>query len=766
MGRRLLLLVLAALLAGCPGGGDGGGTGSTPAATPTQTTVSGSVQAPAGQIAFFKERTWRDVVVSEAYAALTGLAAVPDNTIVQLARLNANATTFTVLSTATTSGGHYSFNLTALGLQPANDLIVRVAGSSGKEMRAFVSGTVADITPVSEAACQLIVQVLVGGPLTNLTIQEISDIHRAIELIAAVQDIGTATSVDQAVSLIKSAVAANVQVMGFIASTGAIGQTAQGAGDIGNFFPYTDGNLWEYTNTTSGTGQSTETFSNTLTITGTKFIGGVPTQVFRESNPDNDGRPQESYAVKDANGVTLYGNNDGTDSLTPQLVPYQPIHFPLPFGNPFVSVSRKRVVINGQAVDYTEESRAVGLENVSVSAGSFPNALKLERTQTFLLPGTATPIVTGKETTWLARNTGEIKRTLVVQGGGQTTTETEELVRSVVDGVEQLQGTQIRKLLLQTKDLVYDSVRNSIYASIPGNPGQIISIDPVTGTTGPSIDVGNEPNKLAISQDAQFLYVGLDGEAAIRRIDLASFTPSLLIPLGVNPFAASCGPFIAGDIEVLLGFPNAVAVSKYQKNCTPPFAELAIYDDDVQRPNVVERINVTSSSVLDVESEFIEFSSSPTILYGFNGTLLQLATFPITSQGVSLPTLANIPGLIVRDVKFNGDRLYTDTGLVIDPVSKTVVGQFLGIPLGGNVVRPDATKNRTFFFPISAGCPAPINLLAFDQTTLQPVGSVPIQGLTCPFSLTGMNRLIRWGANGLAGITHFEVVLLNTALIP
>jgi len=766
MRRRLLLLVLAALLTGCPGGGDGGGAGNTPAATTTQTTVSGSVQAPAGQIAFFKERTWRDVVVSEAYAALTGLAAVPDNTIVQLARLNATAATFTVLSTATTSGGHYSFNLTALGLQPANDLIVRVAGSSGKEMRAFVSGTVADITPVSEAACQLIVQVLAGGPLTNLTIQEISDIHRAIELIAAVQDIGTATSVDQAVSLIKSAVAANAQVMGFVASTAAIGQTTQGAGDIGNFFPYTDGNLWEYTNTTSGTGQSTETFSNTLTITGAKFIGGISTQVFRESNPDNGG-PQESYAVKDANGVTIYGNNDATDSITPQLVPYQPIHFPLPFGNPFVPVSRKRIVINGAAVDFTEELRVVGLENVSVSAGSFSNALKLERTQTFLLPGTDSPIVTEKDTTWLARNTGEIKRTLVVQGGGQTTTETEELVRSVIDGIEQLQGTQIRKLLLQTKDLVYDSVRNRIYASISGNPGQIISIDPVTGTTGPSIDVGNEPNKLAISQDAQFLYVGLDGEAAIRRIDVASFTPNLLIPLGTNPFAVSCGPFIAGDIEVLPGFPNAVAVSKYQKNCTPPFAELAIYDDDVQRPNVVERINVTSSSVLDVESDFIEFSSSPTILYGFNGTLLQLYTFPITNQGVSLPTVTHISsGLIIRDIKFNGDRLYTDTGLVIDPVSGMVVGQFPGIPLGGNVVRPDATKNRTFFFPISAGCPAPINLLAFDQTTLQPVGSVPIQGLTCPFSLTGMNRLIRWGANGLAGITQFEVVLLNTALIP
>jgi hypothetical protein len=769
MGRSFFLLVLAGLLAGCPAGGDGGGPSSppTPTASPTQTIVSGYVQAPAGQIALFKENTFGSLFGSEAYAALTGLANVPDNTIVQLARLNTNAAAFTVLSTTGTSGGRFAFNLTALDLQPANNLIVRVAGPGGKEMRAFVFGTVADITPVSEAACQLIVQALAGGPLANLTVQEIGDIHRAVESIVSTQDVSTATSVDQAVGVIKNAVAGNVKVTGFIASTGASGQTTQGAGDIGNFFPYADGNLWEYKTTSSGTGQPTQTFSNTLTVAGKTIIGSVETSVFHQSNPENDGRPQNSFALKDASGITLYGNDDGSDPVTPQVVPYQPIHFPLPFGSSYVSLSRKRVIISGVPVDFTEESRVVGTENVSVLAGSFPNAVKLERTQTFLQSGTDIPIVTGKETTWLAGNTGEIKRSLVVQGAGQTTTETEELVRAVVDGLEHLQGSQIRKIQLATKDIAYDAVRNRIYASIPGNPGQVIIIDPATGTTGPSINVGNEPNKLAISHNAQFLYVGLDGEAAIRRIDLASFTPDLLIPLGLNPIAGGCGPFIVGDIEVLPGFPHAVAVSKHHHHCTPRFAELAIYDDAVQRPDVVQRVNVTGSSVIAVISELVEFSSSSSTLYGFDGSGLQLFIFPITSQGVSLPTMTNIPiGLIVRDIKSSGNLIYTDNGYVIDPNARMVVGQFTGTPFGGAVVRPDATSNRIFFFPISAGCPAPINLLAYDQTSRQPVGSVAIQGLNCPFSLIGMSTLIRWGAHGLAGITPYEVVILNTALIP
>ena len=221
-------------LISCGGGGSssGGGGGTTPVAAPAQTIVSGTVQTPGGAIVFFKKPGFGDLFVSEAYAALTGLANVPDNTIVQLARLNTTATSFSVISTTTTSSGRYSFNLSVLGIQPANDLIVRVAGPSGREMRAFVVGTVADISPASEAGYQLAIQSLNGGPINNLTLQEVGDISGAVALIAVLQNIGNATSVDQAVGLVRSAVGANAQVTGFIASAAGSGQTTQGAGDV------------------------------------------------------------------------------------------------------------------------------------------------------------------------------------------------------------------------------------------------------------------------------------------------------------------------------------------------------------------------------------------------------------------------------------------------------------------------------------------------------------------------------------------------------
>ena len=74
-------------------GGDGGGGGGE--ASPTQgTTISGSVQAPSGQIAFNHSLRFLTQLVDlfhpSAYASITGTSPVPDGTLVQLARLIAH----------------------------------------------------------------------------------------------------------------------------------------------------------------------------------------------------------------------------------------------------------------------------------------------------------------------------------------------------------------------------------------------------------------------------------------------------------------------------------------------------------------------------------------------------------------------------------------------------------------------------------------------------------------------------------------------------
>ena len=92
---------------------------------------------------------------------------------------------------------------------------------------------------------------------------------------------------------------------------------------------------------------------------------------------------------------------------------------------------------------------------------------------------------------------------------------------------------------LATNNLNSDPVSKRIYASVPGAPGNIAPIDPTTGTTGTAIPVGNGPTKLAGSDNGQFLYIGLDGRAAVqlklerRRQDSKLFLPS---ELSFGPF--------------------------------------------------------------------------------------------------------------------------------------------------------------------------------------------------------------------------------------
>ena len=88
---------------------------------------------------------------------------------------------------------------------------------------------------------------------------------------------------------------------------------------------------------------------------------------------------------------------------------------------------------------------------------------------------------------------------------------------------------------LATKDLAYSPLTQRLYATTPAN-NSVQEIDPFTGTLLRSLFVGSQPNKLAVSDTGSHLYVGLDGAAAVARINLATFTVDLQFSLGVDDF--------------------------------------------------------------------------------------------------------------------------------------------------------------------------------------------------------------------------------------
>jgi hypothetical protein len=302
----------------------------------------------------------------------------------------------------------------------------------------------------------------------------------------------------------------------------------------------------------------------------------------------------------------------------------------------------------------------------------------------------------------------------------------------------------IRELDLATNDLEYDPVSGRIIASLPSRVGSdgnsIVAIDPLTGRISESIFVGSEPGDLDLSDDSTTLYIGLDGSAAVRRFDMVTLQNDIVFPLGEDEFF---GPFFPEDIEVPPGFPEALAVSRMNDCCSPRHEGVALYVDGEKRPD--ETPGHTGSNV-------IEFSDSPTILYGYNNETTEFGfrTMLVDASGVETIDVAEslITGFGV-DIEYDSfnDWIYATSGRVIDPVQTIIVGT-IG---ASGPVEPDAENGLVFYVAGS-------EVQAFDATTFVPLGSLDIPGMSgSPASL------IRWGDRGLAFRTTGDQVFLLSA---
>ncbi|HKP16869.1 MAG TPA: hypothetical protein VJT84_00225 [Gaiellaceae bacterium] len=247
----------------------------------------------------------------------------------------------------------------------------------------------------------------------------------------------------------------------------------------------------------------------------------------------------------------------------------------------------------------------------------------------------------------------------------------------------------VTRLGLPTNDLAFDPISNRLYASIPSRAGvlgnRIAALDPASGAVLGTAFVGSEPGKLAVSSDGQYLYVALDGAAAVRRVALPSLTPGLQFPLGVD---AILGPMFVEDMEVVPGAPTAVAISRRNVGFSPRHEGVAVYDDGVKRAN--ETPGHTGSNV-------IEFGASASRLYGYNNETTEFGFRRMTVTGTGVTTQDVAASLISGfgvDMEFDDGRMYATNGRVIDPEARTLLGTF-PFPSAGPI-EPDTAHGKVF----------------------------------------------------------------------
>lgn len=303
--------------------------------------------------------------------------------------------------------------------------------------------------------------------------------------------------------------------------------------------------------------------------------------------------------------------------------------------------------------------------------------------------------------------------------------------------------TSTRVLPLWARDLVYDPGTGRLFASVragaPGHGNTVAEIDPSAGTIVRSVFVGSEPGRIARSDNGQFLYVGLNGASAVRRLELATLTPGLQWSLG--------GGEVAGDLEVAPGRPRTVAVSRQRPGYSPPLEGVTIYDDGVARQQ---------SSSGHTGGNRIEFLESASVLYGYNNAHTGFEFFTMTVDAAGVRHSVTSSGLVsgfYTDIVGESGRIYGTNGAVVDAGRRVRLGQ-IG---GGSALAVDARLGRAFVL-------ADGGINVYDLNTFQLLGSVPVPGPSFEHPALLVSRLVRWGTDGLAFLDQDEVYIVRSPL--
>jgi hypothetical protein len=192
-------------------------------------------------------------------------------------------------------------------------------------------------------------------------------------------------------------------------------------GQSSDYFPDTIGSHWEYHGQlTEGPLQTIDQkfFTNVSTVVGTRTLRGMNVTVFHDTNPGNHG-PSDSFYRRDVVGIVYHGSEPGTP-LEKQLIPYQIVRFPIKISSTIQQFDKKGLDFGtdmdrdgvNEKVDAQGTSTVAGLETVTVQAGTFKDAVKVEAYMRMRIQLSGTRrTVTGTDvmTAWFAKGVGLVK---------------------------------------------------------------------------------------------------------------------------------------------------------------------------------------------------------------------------------------------------------------------------------------------------------------------------------------------------------------------
>jgi hypothetical protein len=318
--------------------------------------------------------------------------------------------------------------------------------------------------------------------------------------------------------------------------------------------------------------------------------------------------------------------------------------------------------------------------------------------------------------------------------------------------------------------MVWNATTQKIYALIPSYsalyPNTIAQINPFAGTVETTVQLEGgvgllEPGALAMSDDGQYLYVGVsdaaDSTDHIDRIRTSDLGEDLQIALPATFDTVQ-------TLKVAPGQPHLIAVSV--QAFTPL---LYIYNDAVADSAYLSGNSGSGFSALAWGG------SAGTLYTSLRGNPITIESAAVTASGASVTQMLTSSALSSQfrgDMYYVGSTIFWDGGAAFDPASYTPTTPFTGYASTPNTTSFfaaafDTTLDRAYFITSDEPANASTYTLAIEGDQLSSrkplwVARFPSQGsYTAP--------LIRWGANGLAFVTSSggsqSLVLISGSLI-
>src|ERR1700733_933290 len=315
----------------------------------------------------------------------------------------------------------------------------------------------------------------------------------------------------------------------------------------------------------------------------------------------------------------------------------------------------------------------------------------------------------------------------------------------------------ITVLDLPANDLVWDPFAQVIYASIPSSDGptgnSIAVINPSTGAVTGTFFAGSEPTKLALDGTSKYLYVRLNGNGSIQRLNLPSFTPDIDIPLG-NP--QNGAPYVAAAIAVSPTNSHTIATALTENGCCGLPNPLEFFTDSTKLAN-----SVTTGQI-----DQIDFASGTTLFGYIPNTLSEVA---VTATGGTVTKTWD--GLVTGNTfQYSGGLIFTSNGQEFNPATGLLLGTY---DVGNSCcnaaeVLSNATLNRVFALGQTPFFNS-FGITSYNLSEFTPLAVANLSELNLGVNPV-ISKFMQWGTNGLAfiltggccGNTASQVVLLQS----